>query len=93
MKLFGLDALLDAEGKPWLIEAQRKPALSGSSLVNKINGQMFRTIFEMSCNYMFEDGMGAEAIAALAEPAALVKREGEREAANKGMFEIAAAFP
>ena len=51
-KLFGLDVLIDADGKPWLIEAQRKPALGGNALVRKVNGQMFQTIFEMSCGYV-----------------------------------------
>ena len=88
MKLFGLDVLLDAEGKPWLIEAQRKPALAGSPLVNKINSRMFCTIFEMSCGYLIEDGMSAEALAVFGHDAgALAKREAEREMANKGMFE------
>ena len=83
-----LDVLLDAEGKPWLIEAQRKPALAGSPLVNKINSRMFCTIFEMSCAYVIDDGMSAEEFGALAKTsAALARREGEREMANKGMFE------
>ncbi len=59
-KLFGLDALIDAEGKPWLIEAQRKPALGGSALVRKVNGQMFQAIFEMSCGLVFDDAMPAD---------------------------------
>ena len=83
-----LGVLLDAEGKPWLIEAQRKPALAGSPLVNKINSRMFGTIFEMSCAYVIDDGMTAEEFGALMkEPVALAKREGEREMGNRGMFE------
>jgi len=87
-KLFGLDVLIDFEAKPWLIEAQRKPALAGSALVNRINGRMFQTIFEMSCGYVFEDSMPAERIAALAKDrAALALREAEHEVARKGLFE------
>ena len=87
-KLFGLDVLLDAEGKPWLIEFQRKPALGGSALVRKVNGQMFQSIFEMSCGYLIEDAMPAERIAALAKDrGALLQREFEVEDARKGQFE------
>ena len=56
----GLDVLIDADCKPWLIEAQRKPAMSGSALVRRINGQMFRTIFEMSCIHAFDDSIAAQ---------------------------------
>jgi tetratricopeptide (TPR) repeat protein len=87
-KLFGLDALIDADGKPWLIEAQRKPALGGSALVNRVNGKMFQTIFEMSCGFVFDDAMTAETIASLAKDrAAMARREGEHEIARKGLFE------
>ncbi len=87
-KLFGLDVLIDADGKPWLIEAQRKPALGGSALVRKINGQMFQSIFEMSCGYLIEDAMPAERIAALAKDRAqMLQREFEVEDARKGQFE------
>ena len=87
-KLFGLDVLLDTEGKPWLIEFQRKPALGGSALVRKVNGQMFQSIFEMSCGYLIEDVMTAERIAALAKDrSALLQREFEVEDARKGQFE------
>ena len=80
--------LIDAEGKPWLIEAQRKPALGGSALVRKINGQMFQSIFEMSCGLVFDDAMPADRISALAKDrAALIQREFEIEDARKGGFE------
>ncbi len=87
-KLFGLDVLIDADGKPWLIEAQRKPALGGSALVRKVNGQMFQTIFEMSCGYLIEDSMPAERIAVLSKDRnAMLAREFEVEDARKGKFE------
>jgi tetratricopeptide (TPR) repeat protein len=87
-KLFGLDVLVDAEGEPWLIEAQRKPALSGSALVKRVNGQMFRTIFEMSCGQGLDDSMPGERIALIAKDrGALQAREAEIEAARRGLFE------
>jgi tetratricopeptide (TPR) repeat protein len=90
-KLFGLDVLIDADGKPWLIEAQRKPALGGSALVRKINGRMFQTIFEMSCGFAFDDSMPAETIAKIAKDrAVLAQREADHEVARKGLFESVA---
>jgi hypothetical protein len=87
-KLFGLDVLVDADGEPWLIEAQRKPALSGSALVKRVNGQMFRTIFEMSCGQGLDDSMPGERIALIAKDrGALQAREAEIEAARRGLFE------
>ena len=86
-KLFGLDVLIDADGKPWLIEAQRKPAMSGSALVKRINAQMFRTIFEMSCGYAFDDALGGEQITRLAKDrGALLGREAELEIARRRLF-------
>ena len=87
-KLFGLDVLIDADGKPWLIEAQRKPALGGNALVRKVNGQMFQSIFEMTCSLMIEDAMPAERISQIAKDrAAQLAREFEMEDARKGKFE------
>jgi len=43
--LFGLDLLLDASGRPWLIECQRSPAIEGGALVNRINAELFQTAF------------------------------------------------
>ncbi len=87
-KLFGLDVLIDADAKPWLIEAQRKPAMAGSPLVSKIAAKTMTTIFEMSSGFLFDDAMPAERIASLAKDrAAIVKREWEHEAAFKGQFE------
>lgn len=90
-KLFGLDVLIDADCEPWLIEAQRKPAMSGSALVRRINGQMFRTIFEMSCIHAFDDSIAAERIAQLAKDAGgLRNREAEVEAARSKGFALLA---
>jgi len=87
-KLFGLDVLIDADAKPWLIEAQRKPALGGSPLMQRLTGQMLRTIFEMSAGFVLDDNMPAEKIASLAKDrAAMARREAEHEFARKGLFE------
>jgi hypothetical protein len=83
-KLFGLDVLLDADGAPWLIEMQRKPAAIGSALVEKINGGMFSTVFRMTSCRLIEDGMSPErSTAILADPKA---REHEIERENRGLF-------
>jgi tetratricopeptide (TPR) repeat protein len=88
MKLFGLDVLIDADAKPWLIEAQRKPAMAGSPLVSKIAGKAMTAIFEMGCGFLFDDSMPAERIAGLAKDrAAAIRREAEHEAAFRGQFE------
>ncbi|HXT08615.1 MAG TPA: hypothetical protein VN715_16990 [Roseiarcus sp.] len=88
-KLFGLDVLIDADGKPWLIEAQRKPAMAGTPLVQKIAGKALTQIFEMSSGLLFDDAMPAERIASLAKDrAAIVAREAEHETAFRGQFEL-----
>ncbi len=87
-KLFGLDVLIDADAKPWLIEAQRKPAMGGAPLVGKIAGKTMTAIFEMSAGFLFDDSLSAERIAAIAKDRAeMLKREAEHEAAFKGQFE------
>jgi hypothetical protein len=61
--------------------------MSGSALVKRINAQMFRTIFEMSCGYVFDDALGAERIAQLAKDrGALLSREVELEIARRRYF-------
>jgi hypothetical protein len=87
-KLFGLDVLVDADAKPWLIEAQRKPAMAGTPLVQKIAGKALTTIFEMGAGFLFDDAMPAERISSIAKDrAAQAKREAEHEFAFKGQFE------
>ena len=88
-KLFGLDVLVDADAKPWLIEAQRKPAMGGTPLTQRISTQMLRTIFEMSCGFLLDDSMPAERIASLTKDrAALLRREAEHELQHRGQFEL-----
>jgi tetratricopeptide (TPR) repeat protein len=87
-KLFGLDVLVDADAKPWLIEAQRKPAMGGSPLVAKIAGKTLTTIFEMGAGFLFDDAMPAERIAAIAKDRAeAAKREAEHEVQFRGQFQ------
>lgn len=88
-KLFGLDVLIDADATPWLIEAQRKPAMSGSPLVQKIAGKTLTTIFELSAGLLFDDAMPAERIASLAKDrVAMAQREAQHEAQFRGQFEL-----
>ena len=88
-KLFGLDVLIDSHAKPWLIEAQRKPAMAGSPLVSKIAGRTLTTIFEMGAGFLVDDALTGERIGTVAKDRAeMLKREADHEAAFKGQFEI-----
>lgn len=60
-KLFGLDVVFDADGDPWLIEMQAIPGVRGTPLVNRITGEMFRTIGRMTVGAF--DAATPEAIA------------------------------
>jgi Tfp pilus assembly protein PilF len=86
-KLFGLDVLIDADGHPWLIEMQRSPAARGAPLVDKINAEMFNTVFRMTHGLLIDDATPPELIAALrTDDAARRRREAEIEVANRGKF-------
>jgi Flp pilus assembly protein TadD len=86
-KLFGMDMLLDAEGHPWLLEIQRKPASTGGALVEKINAELYANIFRMTCGLLIEDGMPPARVAALmGDHTARRQRELDIEAANRGRF-------
>ena len=86
-KLFGLDILIDAEGHPWLIEMQRSPAARGAPLVDKINSEMFNSVFRMTHGLLIDDDTSPELIAALrTDDAARRRREAEIEMANRGKF-------
>src|SRR5207253_5561998 len=82
-KLFGLDVLVDDEGHPWLIEMQRTPAARGAPLVDRINAEMFSTVFRMAHGVLIDDATAPEQVAALrADDAARRRREAEIEIAN-----------
>ncbi|HEY3948930.1 tetratricopeptide repeat protein [Phenylobacterium sp.] len=86
-KLFGLDVLVDAEGHPWLIEMQRTPAAKGAALVEKINLEMYRTVFHMAHAPLIDDATPADRVQALrSDDAARREREAEIEMANRGKF-------
>jgi hypothetical protein len=86
-KLFGLDVLIDAEGHPWLIEMQRSPAARGAPLVDRINSEMFNTVFRMIHGLLIDDATPPELVAALrADDGARRRREAEIEMANRGKF-------
>jgi tetratricopeptide (TPR) repeat protein len=86
-KLFGLDVLVAADGHPWLIEMQRSPAARGAPLVDKINAEMFKTVFQMTHGLLIDDATPAELVAPLrADDGARRRREAEIEMANRGKF-------
>jgi tetratricopeptide (TPR) repeat protein len=86
-KLFGLDVLIDIEGRPWLIEMQRKPAASGAAIINRINGQLFTTVFKMSIAHLLADDMPADRIVNSDNGQEnLLAAELEAEAHNRGLF-------
>jgi hypothetical protein len=53
--LFGLDILLDRDGRPWLLECQRNPAMTGNPLTNRINAGLFAAAFRMSVFCLLDD--------------------------------------
>jgi len=53
--LFGLDVLIDADGRPWLLECQRNPAMTGNPLTNRINAGLFLAAFRMSVFCLLDD--------------------------------------
>jgi tubulin polyglutamylase TTLL9 len=86
-KPFGLDVLVDDEGHPWLIEMQRTPAARGAPLVDRINAEMFSTVFRMGHFPLIDDATPADLVVALrTDDAARRRREAEIELANRGKF-------
>ena len=53
--LFGLDVLIDRDGRPWLLECQRNPAMTGNPLTNRINAGLFAAAFRMSAFCLLDD--------------------------------------
>lgn len=86
-KLFGLDVLIDAEGHPWLIEMQRTPAAKGAPLVEKINLEMYQSVFRMAHSPLIDDATPPDLLQALrTDDGARRRREAELELANCGKF-------
>jgi tetratricopeptide (TPR) repeat protein len=53
--LFGLDVLIDQDGRPWLLECQRNPAMTGNPLANRINAGLFAAAFRMAVFCLLDD--------------------------------------
>ena len=85
-RAFGLDVLVDATGRPWLIEYQRNPALSGSPMVNRINADLCRTILGMTA-YPLTDGLAGRPVETLNDNAFRNSIEEEFERRARGLFE------
>ena len=86
-KLFGLDVLLDADGHPWLIEMQRTPAARGQPLVEKINLEMYTTMFRMGHAPLIDDATPPAEIERLrVSDEARRAKEAAIEQANRGKF-------
>lgn len=85
-RVFGLDVLIDATGQPWLIEYQRNPALGGNPLVNRINGELCRTILAMTA-YTLTDKIDGRDPASLDNARLREAVEAESEHAARGLFE------
>jgi tetratricopeptide (TPR) repeat protein len=85
-RAFGLDVLVDAAGRPWLIEYQRNPALSGNPLVNRINAELCRTILGMTV-YPLTDALGGRPPETLNDNAYRNSLEEEFERRARGLFE------
>jgi len=86
-KLFGLDALIDADGHPWLIEMQRTPAARGQPLVEKINSEMYLTMLRMAQAPLIDDTTPAQEAERLrADDGARLAKEARNEHANRGKF-------
>jgi tetratricopeptide (TPR) repeat protein len=85
-RVFGLDVLVDASGRPWLIEYQRNPALAGSALVNRINADLCRTILGMTA-YPLTDALGGRPVESLNDNGFRNSIEEEYERRARGLFE------
>lgn len=80
-KILGLDVLVDADLHPWLLEIQSSPAITGSPLVNRINGTMMRSVFDMTIGVF---GTADEADPA---PEEIARREAAHEVSQCGLFD------
>ena len=86
-KLFGLDVLLDADARPWLIEIQRSPAWNGPPLVKRINGTLAETLVRMASTPLLAANMPPETVQDIrTNPTATTRREEFLEGTNRGGF-------
>lgn len=85
-KLFGLDVLIDDEGHPWLIEVQRIPAARGQPLVERINGEMYQSIFHMTQTPLLDGAAPGEIERLRTDEQARREREAALEVAARGKF-------
>ena len=66
--LFALDVLVDQDHRPWLLEVQRNPSMTGSPLLNRLNAELFRAAFRLGVHHLLNTPM--EDPAPLNDPAA-----------------------
>ena len=86
-KLLGMDVLLDADLRPWLLEAQRTPGQTGTPLIEKINSRLFRTVTAMSVFPLLDSlpaGVSAERLHS--DVVLRKRREAELEYERRGEF-------
>ncbi len=74
-KFIGMDVMLDADMKPWLLECQRMPGQTGTPVVEGVNGRLFSTMFEMMVHRLGDD------------PASWPEREIALEMEKRGDFQ------
>ena len=55
--LFALDVLVDRDHRPWLLEVQRNPSMTGSPLVNRLNTELFRAAFSLGVHHLLDTPM------------------------------------
>ena len=51
-KIIGFDALLDADKKVWFLEIQRNPGQTGKGPINRINAELYRSVFETTIKWL-----------------------------------------
>ena len=81
--LFGLDVLIEADGRPWLLECQRNPAMTGNALTNRINAGLFAAAFRMAVFSLLDD---------LDDDPALLADDARRTALEEAKEMIVAGF-
>jgi tetratricopeptide (TPR) repeat protein len=83
--LFALDVLVDRDGRPWLLEVQRNPSMTGSPLLNRLNAELFRAAFRLGVHHLLDTPMADPA--PLSDPAALERIALTKETESAAGFE------